>query len=270
MKCLFTDLDGTFLNDEKLVPDKNRVAVEKMLGAGHKVIIATGRALPSAVAQAKKLGLNREGCYCIAYNGALVYDLGSCRCLYHQKVPAECAREAYHLCKEAGLHVQTYDDRQVLTPYDDAEVVEYCRRVAMTYRVIPDVFETLTYDPTKVLVIDFLNTGKLSMVQKQINDMGRGRIDTYFSCPELLEIVGHGVSKGAALEFLCDYLGVAIEDTVACGDAENDSSMIEHAGIGVCMCNGDARVKEKADYITTLNNNQGGVAEVIGKFILEA
>lgn len=270
MKCLFTDLDGTFLNDEKLVPEKNRKAVEKMLEAGHKVIIATGRALPSAVAQATRLGLNKQGCYCIAYNGAQVYDLGAGKSLYHKTVPVECAREAYHICKQAGLHIQTYDDEQVLTPYDDDEVVEYCRRVAMTYRVIPEVFETLKEAPAKVLVIDFADTGKLCRVQEEINRMGGNLIDTYFSCPELLEIVGHGVSKGEALEFLCNYLNVALEDTIGCGDAENDISMIERAGIGVCMCNGDPKVKERADYITTLNNNQGGVAEVIDRFILEA
>ena len=45
MKLLFTDLDATFLDDDKNVPESNRIAVQEMLEQGHKVIIATGRSL---------------------------------------------------------------------------------------------------------------------------------------------------------------------------------------------------------------------------------
>lgn len=270
MKILFTDLDSTFLNDEKEVPVENAEAVKRMLEQGHKVVIATGRALPSAMKQAKKLGLNQPGCFCIAYNGAVIYDFAQEKCIYKKEVPVECAREIYRICKSYDTHVQTYNDEVVLSPSDNMEVKEYCRLVSMDFRLVPDVFETLETDPPKVLVIDFSCSGKLNMIQGEVDAMGEGRIDTFYSCPQLLEIVAHGVSKGEAIRKLCDYLNVSLEDTVACGDAENDISMIECAGVGVCMCNGDSRVKEKADYITTLNNNQGGVAEVIKKFILEA
>ena len=49
MKLLFTDLDATFLDDNKNVPEANRLAVKEMLEQGHKVIIATGRSLSSAL-----------------------------------------------------------------------------------------------------------------------------------------------------------------------------------------------------------------------------
>ena len=44
--------------------------------------------------------------------------------------------------------------------------------------------------------------------------------------------------------------------------------MILAAGIGVAMCNGKDVVKSQADVITTRDNNQGGVAETIHRFIL--
>ena len=59
-----------------------------------------------------------------------------------------------------------------------------------------------------------------------------------------------------------------MEQTVAVGDEENDLSMILAAGIGVAMCNGKDIVKSQADVITTRDNNQGGVAETIHRFIL--
>ena len=39
-------------------------------------------------------------------------------------------------------------------------------------------------------------------------------------------------------------------------------------GIGCAMINGSDDVKAQADYITVLDNNQGGVAEIIERFIL--
>ena len=44
--------------------------------------------------------------------------------------------------------------------------------------------------------------------------------------------------------------------------------MNEAAGLGVAMANGCPEIKEKADYIT-LSNEQDGVALVIEKFMLE-
>jgi hydroxymethylpyrimidine pyrophosphatase-like HAD family hydrolase len=43
--------------------------------------------------------------------------------------------------------------------------------------------------------------------------------------------------------------------------------MLEAAGVGVCMANGKQMVKESADYVTVKDNNNGGIGEVIGKFI---
>ena len=67
-RMLFMDLDGTLLNDAKQITQGNRDALNQALERGHGVIITTGRPLKSALAQAKRLGLDKPGCYTIAYN----------------------------------------------------------------------------------------------------------------------------------------------------------------------------------------------------------
>ncbi len=52
---------------------------------------------------------------------------------------------------------------------------------------------------------------------------------------------------------------------IACGDGLNDISMIEYAGIGVAMGNAQDIVKEKADFITK-SNAEDGVANAIDIF----
>ena len=61
---------------------------------------------------------------------------------------------------------------------------------------------------------------------------------------------------------------VAAHEVIAVGDSENDLSMLQFAGLGVSMGNGDEEIKNRADYITDTNDNDG-VAKVIEKFILE-
>ena len=73
-KILFTDLDGTLLNDQKQISEGNLAAIRQALDLGHKVVISTGRALASAKKQAETLGLTMPGCYIIAFNGACIYD----------------------------------------------------------------------------------------------------------------------------------------------------------------------------------------------------
>lgn len=40
-KILFVDLDATLLSDDKTVSEENRAAIQKMLLAGHDIVLST-------------------------------------------------------------------------------------------------------------------------------------------------------------------------------------------------------------------------------------
>ena len=88
-KIFFTDLDATLLTDDKRIPDRNREAIDEMLGQGHSVIITTGRPLLSAAYQAEMLGLTSEGCYLIAFNGGILYDTAQRKVKYRSTLPLD-------------------------------------------------------------------------------------------------------------------------------------------------------------------------------------
>ena len=71
------------------------------------------------------------------------------------------------------------------------------------------------------------------------------------------------------MKHLCEYLNIPIENSVAAGDEENDTTMLEVAGVGAAMANGIDITKNAADYITEHDNNHDGISEIIEKFILE-
>lgn len=81
-----------------------------------------------------------------------------------------------------------------------------------------------------------------------------------------IEINSRRAGKGNGLLALGKYLGIAREQIMACGDSENDRTMLEAAGLSVLMGNGDSRLREIADFVTK-TNEEDGVAYAIRKFV---
>lgn len=66
IKLIALDMDGTLLNRQKLVPEKNALAIKKAMDKGIYVTIATGRMPASASYFAKQLNMN---CPVVSCNG---------------------------------------------------------------------------------------------------------------------------------------------------------------------------------------------------------
>lgn len=269
-KILFLDLDGTLLNDRKKITAGNRAALDKALAAGHRVVIATGRPLRSAVDKSRELGLTAEGCFVIAYNGGVVYDVCGERIVFEKSIASDTACAIARLVDSRNVHVQTYDhDAVIVNPkWDDEALGRYCSMISLGKRVEPTFPEKLGHNPPKVLAVSYTDHEALETVAADIRREFSSEVDCFFSCKELLEIVPKGMNKGEAVRAMCARLGLPIENSIAVGDAENDLTMIRAAGVGVCMANGSTAVKAIADYITIHDNNHDGIAEVAEKFLL--
>lgn len=267
-KIFFTDLDGTLLNDKKELTDENQGALKALLQKGHVICISTGRALASAIRQAKRLGLTEENCYIICFNGGQIYDVYRQELIYQQSLPLELVRTLLDEAKAFGIDAQTYSDTHVLTERDNESLQKYVKIQELPYQIVEDAAAALSHGPAKVLALDYASPEHVTAFRKYMEGRYQGKVDIYLSHPCLLELVPPGVNKGNAVRFLCDYLGIPIENSVAAGDAENDLTMIQAAHIGAAMCNGEPLLKEAADYITVRDNNHDGVSEILHKFIL--
>ena len=268
-KVLLTDLDGTLLDDEKQISGENRKCIEQAVAMGHKVVLSSGRAAQSVYKQVRKLGLDRQGCYAIAFNGAVVMQCDTGEPLYELGLEPELVRYLFREAGKAGIHCQTYQDGYTLAERQ-SEVLEYYDRSTQgVSKVVPDVCKILTTRPPKVLLADLAHSGKLEEFRKTHEEKLTGKAEATFSCPEYLEYLPPGVNKGYALVWLCDYLHIPRANSVAAGDEANDLSMIRAAGVGAAMVNGVEALKAEADYITQADNNHDGLAEILRRFILE-
>ena len=269
-KILFTDLDGTLLNNDKLVSQGNREAIERLLEAGHYFVVATGRPTKSAFKVVEKLGLTMPGCYMIAYNGGVIFDCHNKELVMEKKLPLEYVHYLFKEAEKYGLYIQTYgEDDKIIANCDGPELKFYTKGTskALSCEICSDIQNALCSEPNKALFIDLSGERNLKFWEEH-KDWEAGRCESTFSCKEYLEYLPLGVSKGNAVRTLCEMLEVDIQNAYAAGDERNDISMIEAAGVGVAMKNAVDEAKSAADYITENDNNNDGIAEIIDKLIL--
>ena len=272
-KMIFLDLDGTLLNDEKNLPEVNRKAIDAALSKGHKVLICTGRPLCSAIKLLPLFGLDKPGCYAITYNGGLIYDAGAKKAIYKKTLPLDQVKYVFEKAYEYGkIHIQTYTDDYLICEYDTKESQDYERVTKTDRKVVKDIFEELNgQEPCKMLTIAFdCDRERLEGFREYMQEYCEGKMDVCFSCYEYLEFMPAGINKGNSIRWMSHYLNIPMENTIAVGDAENDLTMIKAAGIGAVMKNARDEIKAAGNYITQRDNNEGGVAEVIQKFMLES
>ena len=270
-KALFLDLDGTLLTDKKELTSGNYEAIQRALALGHRIIIATGRPLVSAVMQAKALGLTGDGCYLIAYNGCTLYDTYRKKTVFSSVLPMDLVYRVFEEANRRNIHIQAYDETSVVVePRCNTSVAaQYSRRIQMTWKEIPDI-HALKRNPEKLLIIDYNQKEPLDQFRDWLASFASDELDSYYSNDNYVEIVPKGMTKGGALRQMAEYLHIPMENTIAAGDAPNDISMIQAAHIGVAMKNADPEVKAAADYITERDNNHDGIAEVIEKYMLDS
>lgn len=268
-KIIFLDLDGTLLNDEKNIPDVNKEWINRALAGGHYVALASGRAIASIQKIINELHMkHRPGCYVIAYNGAQIYDMEQEKQIRNLSIPAEYARYLYREADRAGYHIHTYADQYILAERMSPELDVYMKESG-TPCILEDRETSFKRDIPKVLLERLDDHEGLVRFRKEHSAWQQGKCVCCFSDPRYLEYSPIGADKGSAVKFLCQYLQLPEENTIACGNEENDLSMIRTAHTGVAMKNAVSEIKTAAGYITGNDNNHGGVAEAIQRFMMQ-
>lgn len=269
-KVLFTDLDGTLLNDQKEITKGNKDAIKTALSMGHSIVIATGRPLSSGIILAKELGLTLPGCYILAYNGGFLYDVNQDKLLSEARIPFPYVRHLFDEAAKRGLHCQTYTDTEILSEKNSENLKIYESRTNINAKVVPDVIQALEKPPGKVILVSFgQDPETLKDFQRDLEPWADGKLDSIFSTKEYLEYMPSGTSKGNGVLRLCKLLNIPIENTISAGDEENDLSMLKVTHVAAVMKNGSAKAKACGNYITTNDNNHDGVAEIIHRFMIK-
>ncbi len=254
------DLDGTLLTDQKVISEKTKKTLAKVMEQGHQVMIATGRPYRSSEPYYKELGLKTP---IVNFNGAFVHHpTDNSWGRFHTPIGLETVHEVVESMHDFNFHnivAEVLDD--VYVHHHDEKLMDIFR-FGNPYITTGDLRNYLKVDPTSMLIhAPYERVGEihdhLNQVHAEVIDHRR------WGAPwHVIEIVKSGLSKAVGLDQVSKSLGISKENIIAFGDEDNDLEMIDFAGVGVAMGNAISPLKNIANEIT-LSNNEDGIAELL-------
>ena len=269
-RMLACDLDGTLLNDGGQISRNNLQHIKEAKQKGVYVIITTGRSFAKAKQYIKEID---TGDPAVVFTGAVIYQDN--RVIRAATLDNEIIHDVITLFKDLDYSPIVYpsDNNKYYEAFGSyrEEYVSFSKGFDGKLIKVPDLLARPWEDVIRISVIGSEHDMRLlHQVTKQRFGSRVTSVDTYFPAANIsiFEVLDRSSSKSQALEYLCRTLDIGREEVVACGDNNNDIDMIRWAGPGVCMKNGMRDAVRLADYVTTRDNNEDGVSEVIEKFIL--
>lgn len=246
-KAVFFDIDGTLVNDEKIIPDDAVEAVNLLKEKGIDVFIATGRAPYYITKYLTQLGLDSYICL----NGSYVVYKGQ---PVHKNPISESTMEKLEntaLSHNHPIIMQGAEASYSNTEHHDFIDVSFeSLRVEVpgyrtSYWKEAPIYQALLYCQEHE---EHLYTSKEAGFQ----DLQFVRWHPY-----AVDVIPAGGSKAQGIEAVLKYLGISKEEVVAFGDGLNDVEMLSYAGLGIAMGNANDEVKSYAKYVTSSVDESG-------------
>lgn len=275
IKLIALDMDGTLFNTQGEIDEKERKILKKATEAGVAVAVATGRAYTELpIEMLSEIGIR----YAITGNGSGVYRLPEGTNIYSDCIDTKVLCEILEELRKLDVYYDIYVEGKV---YSEPSVKPLIRKMDMPQALHEHIIRTRNWvdDLTAFVKQSGKKTEKTTINFALLEDgtyQGREEtarlLDKYPQVQYLCggyhnwEFTRAGVTKGTGLKFLAERIGVEMNQTMACGDSENDLPMLNEAHLAVAMENAMEEVKKASDFVT-LSNDESGVAYAVEKFL---
>jgi Cof subfamily protein (haloacid dehalogenase superfamily) len=257
VRAVAMDLDRTILPETLELRPRLIEAVKAVAAAGVVPIVATGRMLRSSLPFALQLGVTAP---LICYQGALIADPQTGEWLRHEPMPVPLAREVIEACRKRDQHCNVYVDDELYVDELNVYALEYARHAKLEAHAVGDLVRWLTQPTTKIVVVG--EPELLDALQIELRAQFGERLFIAKSLPFFLEAAQPGVSKGSALEWVCDRISIEPAHVVSFGDGANDIELLRDAGFGVALEGADQILLDEAD-ATVPGPEHDGVARFL-------
>ncbi len=264
------DLDGTLLDSNKRISDRNREALFRAERAGVRLAVISGRRF--AELESLTVGLP-AGLFRAGHGGALIRQ--ERRAISEIPVPRAAALEACRIALTPGLIpglillISDRDGGVRITAREAAS--ERVARYLATVRPRPrfESFPRFVEDPLHVVLAGrpaACRAAEAALGEALGETVTLERTEYPATDLGLLDVLGAGANKGAALARIAEDAGVPLEATLAFGDNWNDVGMLEAAGLGFLMENAEPELKALG-FPLTGSHDAHGVASALDRLI---
>lgn len=272
IRLIGIDVDGTLLDTEGRLLDANRDAIHEAVAAGIHVALVTGRSYPFARPVADPLP---SSITLIVSSGAVERSMDGgvlARRLLDRAVARAVLDSTRPYRDAAALIFDRDDGRQVIfesMDWDHPGRKNYwLRNQRLIDRAVP-LEDALIEDPIQVMF-----NGAADTMRALADVLRRDAVDFALSLTEyvhrdfsLIDITAPTATKGRALAWRAEQLGLTREEVMAVGDNFNDVEMLEYAGTAVVMANAVEELKECGWHVTG-HQNDAGLAQAIRRLAL--
>lgn len=272
VKMVITDLDGTLLQRDQSISQRDTKTLENLGKLGVCRVAATGRNLFKV-----KLVLSEKSPfdYVILSSGAGIMDWKSQKLIRKVSIPAEETAKIIHFLIDSNQNFKVSrelpDNHNFAwwESYDCPELKRYVRHhTKLGEGVVVDLDKPFT--ASQILLFFPKKSDKFEYyrekVLKEFPDLSIIRTTSPLNSDYTwMEIFPEGVSKARGIEEICQITGIKREHTLSIGNDYNDLEMLEYTRHSYVVDNAPEELKLK--YLKSLGHHENGFSHAVNNHI---
>ena len=221
-KVIFCDIDGTLIDDEKLVHTHTLKKIQELINNhyDYHFALASGRNLAEELFLYKRMQLKNTGLL-IGSNGAQIYALKSHKIIFEKTIDPKIVKKIYdeflrlnEKCHHIGLMVTYSDNSSYLFNFNEDEWWENYNFSKSKRRS--------EFSTDKVLIINFF--ALLETEKEMLNFLDKLEINV-IPGPNLTAITAKNASKEDAIKFCIKHYNLDLKNIAVIGNSKNDKGM---------------------------------------------
>ena len=272
IRLIGIDVDGTLLDSRGHLPPANRDAIRDAVDSGIHVALVTGRSYPFAKPVAETLPASIT---LIVSSGAVERTTEGdvlARRLLDRRVAVDVLEATRPNRDHAALIFDRDEANQIIFETMDWEhpgrKAYWLRNHHLIGQMVP-LEEALIEDPVEVMFNGAADAMRVltDALRQQAGAYAVSLTEYVHRDFSLVDVTAATATKGRALAWRAEQLGLRPDQVMAVGDNFNDVEMLEYAGVPVVMGNAVEGLKRPGWHVTR-HQDDAGLAHAIRQFAL--
>ena len=259
VKIIFSDIDGTFLTNDKSVTDLTEKAAKAVIEKGIKFVFVSARMPEAIYIITDNLKMPRTPV--ISYSGAFILTEDE-KVLHDKKIPASDAKNVLqeisaNASRWNDISVSFYVGRRWFAQDIDSRIEKEIFNTD-AFAEVANLNELLDKNilPNKIFIRSEKNSTTCAEMERELGEIFP-ELSVVRSASYLLEVMDKSVSKASGIEIILKHYGFTSDEAVAFGDNYNDIEMLKYIPQSVAMGNAPEDIKKIAFAVTDSNEDSG-------------
>ena len=262
-KLAAVDIDETLVGPDKRIGAENRDAVRRLVQAGCRVVLASGRRHANMLPFYRELGLDD---FVVSCQGAVARHSATGEVAHEAVVPMPAAAEVTADGLERGLTVMYWSADGIFARQRTHWVDRYSADCGGDPVALADI-ETLAGQgaPRAEKVVWGAEPGVIASLAPVMRARYRDRLLITVTDDWFMEFTSPHAHKGAGVAAVAARYGIDARQIVAFGDGNNDVQLLAWAGLGVAMDHGRPAAKAAAGRVSPPGSPETAFARAVAE-----